>query len=191
MRNEPLSSAVVKLLWLSLAPVVWVLVRSWGDFIGYSLPYLMTGVLVNTVLEAVAFYLFVVLFRLPRQAYLALALLIVCLNFRVNVIPLLDAEVPQKFVLMALVTLIAAVTFASRKGLAFVIAFSVCLIGQATGQATSSTPDPPPTGFEPEEERRFRSRQKRDIYFLGFDSMVDEKRFHKYFDSETPWGKFT
>ena len=90
---KPSPVLISKFIWLSLVPTLWVFIRSWHDFVGYSLPYLMTGVLLNTLLAGGLLYVLAMSGRVPPKPLIACAVLLSALSVRVHVIPILPATV--------------------------------------------------------------------------------------------------
>ena len=84
----------------------------------------------------------------------------------------------------------AAVTFIARSGFLFVKVFSVALLIQAVWTTPSDRIQP--SANVEEAVRAFSSAalEKRDVYLLGFDSLVDRRGFSRYFESEAPWDQY-
>ena len=178
-------------IFLSMAPVVWLLILCWDELNLSSVNYLFFGVLFNSLIQCGFVFLFHKIFKGLSFSHLFSLFILVflsVLNFRFNVLILISADYAHKIVFFILFLFLSFVSLFFNSGYKFSVLFCSFLIFQAAIFGLKSHHEVLSDSVESISNNYKNDLENgRNIYFIGLDSLPSEEYYSKKFHSDPVW----
>lgn len=188
-REENFKRALKVFSLLTLAPVIWLLISCYTELNFYSLVYFIFGFSINTFIEL--FFILAInrfFIGVYRFFLFSFILILLVLNFRYNVICLISFDFSAKILIIFFFFFVSFVSFVFKSGLRFALLFSFFLVCQSAISLFKNSSDAAPdnyAGISLSKENG--AIVKRNVYFIGLDSLPDVGYYRKYFNDDPFW----
>jgi hypothetical protein len=190
IKNKEFSSVIYTFSFLTLSPIFWLLISSYNNLDAFGFLYFLFGFLLNTSIQAI---LLIIIYRIFKGKFKNLlyifTALLVAVNFRYNVIPVIAISNSIKIVIILIYLSITTLSVFHPRGLRFASVFSALLVFLAL------------INIQQENKRNTTALQSyslaeskiispRNIYFIGLDSLISEEQYSAIYKSPSPWHSF-
>jgi hypothetical protein len=185
IKKNEFSSTVFTFTFLTLSPILWLLISSYNDLDLFGLLYFLFGFLFNTFIQVMALF-FIFYFLKNKKTLYFFAALLIAINFRYNIISVIDFSLDMKIIAIIIYFAIASLAIFHPNGLKFASLFSVLLVllSLVNIQQENNRNEAAFKNYLSHEKSAITPR---NIYFIGLDSLVSDEQYSSIYKTPSPW----